>query len=45
MATGNAPTQLTFLADSTTAAILPLNGSKETHLLLQSTDAAIPEYS
>ena len=45
IATGKAPTQLTFLAASATAAILPLKGSKETHLLLQSTDAAIPEYS
>ena len=43
IAIGSAPTQLTFLADSTTAAIAPLNGSSETHLLLQSTEAATPE--
>ena len=43
MAIGFAPIQLTFLADSATAAILPLKGSKKTHLLLQSTEAAIPE--
>ena len=40
---GSAPTQLTFLADSATAAIAPLKGSRETHLLLQSTEAATPE--
>ena len=39
IATGSAPTQLTFLADSATAAIVPLKGSRETHLLLQSTEA------
>ena len=43
IATGSAPTQLTFLADSATAAIVPLKGSRKTHLLLQSTEAAIPE--
>ena len=43
IAIGSAPTQLTFLADSATAAILPLKGSRETHLLLQSTEAATPE--
>ena len=43
IATGSAPTQVTFLADSATAAILPLKGSKNTHLLLQSTEAATPE--
>jgi len=43
MATGSAPTQLTFLADSATAAIVPLKGSRKTHLLLQSTEAATPE--
>ena len=43
IATGSAPTQLTFLADSATAAIDPLNGSSATHLLLQSTEAATPE--
>ena len=43
IATGSAPTQLTFLEDSATAAIAPLNGSRKTHLLLQSTEAATPE--
>jgi len=43
IATGSAPTQLTFLADSATAAIDPLKGSRATHLLLQSTEAATPE--
>ena len=43
IATGSAPTQLTFLADSATAAIDPLKGSSATHLLLQSTEAATPE--
>ena len=43
IAIGSAPTQLTFLADSATAAILPLKGSNKTHLLLQSTEAATPE--
>jgi len=43
IATGSAPTQLTFLADSATAAIVPLKGSRATHLLLQSTEAATPE--
>ena len=43
IATGSAPTQLTFRADSATAAIVPLKGSRATHLLLQSTEAAIPE--
>ena len=43
IATGSAPTQLTFLADSATAATAPLKGSRETHLLLQSTEAATPE--
>ena len=42
IATGSAPTQLTFLADSATAAIVPLKGSRATHLLLQSTEAATP---
>ena len=45
IATGSAPTQLTFLADSATAAIVPLKGSRATHLLLQSTEAATPEKS
>ena len=43
IATGSAPTQLTFRADSATAAIVPLKGSRATHLLLQSTEAATPE--
>ena len=43
IANGSAPTQLTFLADSATAAIVPLKGSRATHLLLQSTEAATPE--
>jgi hypothetical protein len=43
IATGSAPTQLTFLADSATAAIVPLKGSRATHRLLQSTEAATPE--
>ena len=43
IAIGSAPTQLTFLADSATAAMAPLKGSSETHLLLQSTEAATPE--
>ena len=43
IASGSAPTQLTFLADSATVAIVPLKGSRETHLLLQSTEAATPE--
>ena len=43
IANGSAPTQLTFLADSATAAIAPLKGSRKTHLLLQSTEAATPE--
>jgi len=43
IATGSAPTQLTFLADSATAAIDPLKGSSATHLLLQSSEAATPE--
>ena len=43
IATGSAPTQLTFLVDSATAAIDPLKGSSATHLLLQSTEAATPE--
>ena len=43
IAIGFAPTQLTFLADSATAARAPLKGSKKTHLLLQSTEAATPE--
>ena len=43
IANGSAPTQLTFLADSATAAIDPLKGSSATHLLLQSTEAATPE--
>ena len=45
IAIGWAPTQLTFLADSATAAIVPLYGSNNTHLLLQSTEAATPENS
>ena len=45
IAIGSAPTQLTFLADSATAAILPRYGSNKTHLLLQSTEAATPENS
>jgi len=42
IATGSAPTQLTFLADSATAAIAPLKGSRATHLLFQSTESATP---
>ena len=43
IAIGSAPTQLTFRADSATAAIVPLKGSRATHLLLQSTETATPE--
>ena len=42
IAIGSAPTQLTLLADSATAAIVPLKGSRATHLLLQSTETATP---